>query len=47
MLADYFGWDNLHKYNEDNIWNIDKTIFEKAFIEIQLDQSIHYTYNKQ
>ncbi len=19
VLADYFGWDNLHNYNEDNI----------------------------
>ena len=59
VLADYFGWDNLHNYNEDticlilglyikmlNIWNIDKNIIEKAFIDNQLDQLIHDTYNK-
>ena len=59
VLADYFGWDNLHNYNEDTIclilglyikmlnnWNIDKNIIEKAFIDNQLDQLIHDTYNK-
>ena len=59
VLADYFGWDNLHNYNEDticlilglyikmlNLWNIDKNIIEKAFIDNQLDQLIHDTYNK-
>ena len=59
VLADYFGWDNLHNYNEDNIclilglyikilniWNIDKNIIEKAFINNELDKLIHDTYNK-
>ena len=59
VLADYFGWDNLHNYNEDNIclilglyikmlniWNIDKDIIEKAFINNELDKLIHDTYNK-
>ena len=27
-------------------WNIDKSIIEKAFLDNQLDQLIHDTYNK-
>ena len=29
-----------------NSWNIDKSIIEKAFLDNQLDQLIHDTYNK-
>ena len=57
VLADYFGVDNLNNEDNIciilglyikmlNIWNIDKNIIEKAFIDNQLDQLIHDTYNK-
>jgi hypothetical protein len=37
-------WDYIKK--KLNSWNIDKSIIGKAFIDNQLDQLIHDTYNK-
>jgi hypothetical protein len=59
VLADYFGWDNLHNFDEDNIflilglyikmlniWNINKDIIIKAFINNELDNLTHDTCKK-